>query len=162
MHDLVTIDPVTRIEGHAKVTLRLGDDGTVDDADAVTDGVDPDQVQFQGGFGALAGNPGDVEPIPVQAPWVDLAGFHHEAWPMPNGNIAAPPSRRAAGRPSAAAAASRPPRPGRDLPRAPPPTSAATAGYRTGSFRRGVLQLLLSATDDGFLRPWLIPCRSGT
>ena len=32
MTEIVTIDPVTRIEGHAKVTLRLGDDGTVDDA----------------------------------------------------------------------------------------------------------------------------------
>jgi NAD-reducing hydrogenase large subunit len=32
MHDLVTIDPVSRIEGHAKITLRLGDDGTIDDA----------------------------------------------------------------------------------------------------------------------------------
>jgi NAD-reducing hydrogenase large subunit len=28
----VTIDPVTRIEGHAKITLRLGDDGLVEDA----------------------------------------------------------------------------------------------------------------------------------
>ncbi|MEM8745576.1 MAG: aryl-sulfate sulfotransferase [Actinomycetota bacterium] len=63
------------------------DDGTADDAEAVIDGVDPDQVQFQGGLGALAGNPGDVEPLPVRAPWVDLAGFHHESWPMPNGNI---------------------------------------------------------------------------
>ncbi len=28
----ILIDPVTRIEGHAKITLRLGDDGLVDDA----------------------------------------------------------------------------------------------------------------------------------
>ncbi len=28
----IVIDPVTRIEGHAKITLRLGDDGLVDDA----------------------------------------------------------------------------------------------------------------------------------
>ncbi|HVT88331.1 MAG TPA: Ni/Fe hydrogenase subunit alpha [Tepidisphaeraceae bacterium] len=28
----ITIDPVTRIEGHAKITLRLGDDGSVNDA----------------------------------------------------------------------------------------------------------------------------------
>ncbi len=32
MHDLVTIDPVSRIEGHAKITIRLGDDGLVSDA----------------------------------------------------------------------------------------------------------------------------------
>ncbi len=32
MHDLVTIDPVTRIEGHAKITIRLDEDGKVDDA----------------------------------------------------------------------------------------------------------------------------------
>jgi NAD-reducing hydrogenase large subunit len=31
VHDLV-IDPVSRIEGHAKITVRLGDDGAVDDA----------------------------------------------------------------------------------------------------------------------------------
>jgi NAD-reducing hydrogenase large subunit len=28
MHDLTVIDPVTRIEGHAKITIALGDDGT--------------------------------------------------------------------------------------------------------------------------------------
>jgi NAD-reducing hydrogenase large subunit len=32
VHDIHTIDPVSRIEGHAKITLHLGDDGTVDDA----------------------------------------------------------------------------------------------------------------------------------
>ncbi|HSK92122.1 MAG TPA: Ni/Fe hydrogenase subunit alpha [Euzebyales bacterium] len=32
MHNNVVIDPVTRIEGHAKITLRLDDTGTVDDA----------------------------------------------------------------------------------------------------------------------------------
>jgi len=33
VHDIHhTIDPVTRIEGHAKITLRLGDDGEVSDA----------------------------------------------------------------------------------------------------------------------------------
>ncbi|MDJ0792561.1 MAG: Ni/Fe hydrogenase subunit alpha [Acidimicrobiia bacterium] len=31
MHDLVVIDPVTRIEGHAKITIRLDDDGKVED-----------------------------------------------------------------------------------------------------------------------------------
>ena len=29
---LVTIDPVTRIEGHAKISVRLNDAGEVDDA----------------------------------------------------------------------------------------------------------------------------------
>jgi NAD-reducing hydrogenase large subunit len=32
MHDIHTIDPVSRIEGHAKITLHLGDDGRVTDA----------------------------------------------------------------------------------------------------------------------------------
>lgn len=32
MHDLVVIDPVTRIEGHAKITISLGGDGKVADA----------------------------------------------------------------------------------------------------------------------------------
>jgi NAD-reducing hydrogenase large subunit len=32
MHDIHTIDPVSRIEGHAKITLHLDDDGSVDDA----------------------------------------------------------------------------------------------------------------------------------
>ncbi|MGI9643520.1 MAG: Ni/Fe hydrogenase subunit alpha [Acidimicrobiia bacterium] len=31
MHDLVVIDPVTRIEGHAKITIKLDDDGQVAD-----------------------------------------------------------------------------------------------------------------------------------
>ena len=29
MSRTVTIDPVTRIEGHARITLQLGDDGAV-------------------------------------------------------------------------------------------------------------------------------------
>ena len=32
MHDIVEIDPVSRIEGHARITLHLGEDGTVADA----------------------------------------------------------------------------------------------------------------------------------
>jgi NAD-reducing hydrogenase large subunit len=31
MHDLTVIDPVSRIEGHAKITIRLDEDGTVTD-----------------------------------------------------------------------------------------------------------------------------------
>lgn len=31
MHDLTVIDPVTRIEGHAKITIALDDEGDVDD-----------------------------------------------------------------------------------------------------------------------------------
>jgi len=61
-------------------------DGGVDD-ELLVDGVDPDQVEFQGGLEALEGNPGDAEPIAVSAEWVDLNGFHHESRAMPNGNI---------------------------------------------------------------------------
>jgi NAD-reducing hydrogenase large subunit len=32
MAQQITIDPLTRIEGHAKITLHLDDDGTVQDA----------------------------------------------------------------------------------------------------------------------------------
>ena len=32
MTTTITIDPVTRIEGHAKITIHLDDDGQVDDA----------------------------------------------------------------------------------------------------------------------------------
>jgi hypothetical protein len=59
---------------------------SVDDELVVAE-VDPDQVQFQGGLGALEGNPGDAEPVPIRADWIDLIGVHHESWPMPNGNV---------------------------------------------------------------------------
>lgn len=61
-------------------------EGEVDD-EFVVDAPDPDQVQFQGGAGALAGNPGDAEPIAITNDWIDLVTVHHEAWPMPNGNV---------------------------------------------------------------------------
>ena len=32
MTQTITVDPVTRIEGHAKITIRLDDAGQVDDA----------------------------------------------------------------------------------------------------------------------------------
>ena len=32
MAHTITIDPITRIEGHAKITLQMGDDGDVRDA----------------------------------------------------------------------------------------------------------------------------------
>ncbi|HJP16095.1 MAG TPA: aryl-sulfate sulfotransferase [Acidimicrobiales bacterium] len=35
------------------------------------------------------GNPGDPEAIIVKADWVDLTSFHHEVFPMPNGNLLA-------------------------------------------------------------------------
>ncbi|WP_040492775.1 aryl-sulfate sulfotransferase [Ilumatobacter nonamiensis] len=60
--------------------------GEVDDERTVED-VDPDQVEFQGGLQALEGNAGDAEPVAIRAEWMDLAGVHHESWPMPNGNI---------------------------------------------------------------------------
>ena len=59
---------------------------SVDDELVVAE-VDPDQVQFQGGLPALVGNPGDAEPTPIRADWIDLIGVHHESWPMPNGNV---------------------------------------------------------------------------
>ena len=31
-HNTIVIDPVTRIEGHAKITLHLNEQGRVDDA----------------------------------------------------------------------------------------------------------------------------------
>jgi hypothetical protein len=49
------------------------------------DSVDPDQVDYWND--ALAGNPGDIDPLPVVPDWIALSGFHHENWPMPNGNI---------------------------------------------------------------------------
>lgn len=57
------------------------------DDEAILAAPDPEQVQFQGGAGALAGRPGDAEPILFEAPWIELNTVHHEAWPMPNGNI---------------------------------------------------------------------------
>ncbi|MEM1333685.1 MAG: aryl-sulfate sulfotransferase [Actinomycetota bacterium] len=61
-------------------------DGEADAELAVAD-VDPDQVAFTGGFEATIGNPGDLEATPFVVPWMDISGIHHEAWPMPNGNV---------------------------------------------------------------------------
>lgn len=36
---------------------------------------------------SLAGNPGDPEALPVRSDDVSLTSIHHEAWPMPNGNV---------------------------------------------------------------------------
>lgn len=36
-----------------------------------------------------AGNEGDPEPQTVVADWIELRSFHHENWPLPNGNILA-------------------------------------------------------------------------
>jgi arylsulfate sulfotransferase len=66
--------------------LASGADPSVITNEELFEGIDPEQVDFQGGLGALVGNPGDAEPVPVSAEWVDLATIHHEAWPMPNGN----------------------------------------------------------------------------
>ncbi len=62
-------------------------DGVTLDDDALIEGVDPDQVERNGTD--FAGNPGDAEALPVRADWVDLTSFHHENWPMPNGNVLA-------------------------------------------------------------------------
>ena len=58
--------------------------GEIDDS-ALIAGVDPDQVDL---FGAdFVDRPGDAPALPVRADWVDLTSFHHENWPMPNGNV---------------------------------------------------------------------------
>jgi hypothetical protein len=61
-------------------------DPSVIQNESLFEGIDPDQVQFQGGLTALLGRPGDAAPVGIVAPWIDLATIHHEAWPMPNGN----------------------------------------------------------------------------
>lgn len=61
---------------------------TADAADeALLDTIDPDALELW--LGALAGNPGDMAPRRVTAEWVSLGGFHHENWPMPDGNVLA-------------------------------------------------------------------------
>ena len=67
--------------------LANGSDPDAITTEALLDGIDPDQVEFQGGLGALVGNEGDAPPLPIVTPWMDLSTIHHEAWPMPNGNI---------------------------------------------------------------------------
>ena len=79
-------DVYGELVGHWRPQARDVVEGEVDD-DALQDGVDPDQVDLW--IGALEGNPGDMEPLPVRADWVDLNSFHHENWPMPNGNVLA-------------------------------------------------------------------------
>ncbi len=80
------IDMLGNVVGHWRPQPSSVEGDTVDD-DLVIAEVDPDQVEFQGGVGALAGNPGDIDPLPVRSDWIDLVGVHHENWPMPNGNI---------------------------------------------------------------------------
>ena len=69
--------------------LPTGADPSVITNEELLDGLDPDQVQFQGGVGALVGNEGDAAPVPISVPWIDISTIHHEAWPMPNGNTLA-------------------------------------------------------------------------
>jgi hypothetical protein len=64
------VDPLGTLVGHWRPEL---------------DSVDPDQVDFWND--ALAGNPGDIDPVAVVPDWIEISGFHHENWPMPNGNI---------------------------------------------------------------------------
>ena len=64
------VDPLGNLVGHWRPEL---------------DSVDADQIDFWND--ALAGNPGDIDPLPVVPDWIELSGFHHENWPMPNGNI---------------------------------------------------------------------------
>ena len=69
--------------------LPTGADPSAISNETLLDGIDPDQVEFQGGVGALVGNEGDAEPLPITVPWIDVSTIHHEAWPMPNGNTLA-------------------------------------------------------------------------
>jgi hypothetical protein len=64
-------------------------DGSGEESDdaVLLESVDPDALERW--FGALDGNPGDMEPRRVQADWISLGGFHHENWPMPDGNVLA-------------------------------------------------------------------------
>jgi hypothetical protein len=80
------VDVLGNVVGHWRPQPASSEGDEVVD-ELVVEGVDPDQVVFQGGIGALAGNPGDPDPLPVRAPWIDMAGVHHESWPMPNGNV---------------------------------------------------------------------------
>ncbi len=66
-----------------------GDEGG-DDPDAIDPAaqaavIDADLLQRS--QGSVFGNAGDPAPLPVRAPWVSLTSFHHEAWPMPDGNL---------------------------------------------------------------------------
>jgi len=58
--------------------------GELDD-DSLISGVDPDQVNL---FGTdFVDRPGDAPALPVRDAQIDLTSFHHENWPMPNGNV---------------------------------------------------------------------------
>jgi|GEM_PF-643436 len=82
------IDTIGRVVGNWRPQPADTTGDEVDD-EALLESLDPDQVDFQGGAGALVGADGDTAPVPVRAAWVDLNGIHHENWPMPNGNILA-------------------------------------------------------------------------
>jgi hypothetical protein len=67
--------------------FQVNPDDDLRDVDAQADVIDEDLLQQF--TDSLAGNPGDPEPLPVHSDDVNLTSFHHEAWPMPNGNILA-------------------------------------------------------------------------
>jgi hypothetical protein len=60
-----------------------GDGGA--DEDGREEVIDDDLLQQF--LDSLEGNPGDPEALPVASDDVSITSFHHEAWPMPNGNI---------------------------------------------------------------------------
>ncbi|MFK7919419.1 MAG: aryl-sulfate sulfotransferase [Ilumatobacter sp.] len=80
------VDILGNVVSNWRLQERGAEAAEVDD-EFVVGAPDPDQVAFQGGEGALAGNPGDAAPIPITNDWIDLITVHHENWPMPNGNI---------------------------------------------------------------------------
>lgn len=80
------VDILGNVVNNWRLQERGADTDEVDD-EFVVGAPDPDQVAFQGGEGALTGNPGDALPTPVTNDWIDLITVHHENWPMPNGNV---------------------------------------------------------------------------
>jgi hypothetical protein len=80
------VDLFGEVVGHWRPQSSDVGEGEVDD-DSLVEGVDPEQVELF--TDPLRGNEGDAPPLPVRAEWVDLLSFHHENWPMPNGNVLA-------------------------------------------------------------------------
>lgn len=80
--DILDTDPSDSAPADS-ASAETGEGETSDDARV--DVIDEDQLDRF--FASLSGNPGDPEAIPVRPEWIDITSFHHEVWPMPNGNI---------------------------------------------------------------------------
>jgi len=78
------MDLLGRVVGNWQFATTADDDTSVDAAEQ-EQVIDADLLEA---FTAMtAGNPGDPDPLPVASPAVELTSFHHEAWPMENGNF---------------------------------------------------------------------------